>query len=89
LYRVEAVYLSRSGKADIPIDLSKDALCHGPYTKLACIHEKVVRLIAVGSPAKLPDKSGDRCEMEEVSSNEQEVFDVVEGSRRVRKEEAF
>jgi hypothetical protein len=44
-HRVEAVFLSQNEKTANPIDVSKEALCFGPFTRLGKIYEKIGCLV--------------------------------------------
>jgi hypothetical protein len=90
-YRVEAVYLSQNGKTATPIDVGKEALCFGPYTRLAWIHERVVRLIAGESPARRLAEKGETDEKAKSKEgrSKEEVLNGVEESRGIEKREVL
>lgn len=54
--RIEAVYCSQNWKGATPIEISKEALCFGPYTELTRIYERVVRLVEREGSARKADE---------------------------------
>ena len=83
-YRVEAVYYSQNGEAAEPIDVAKEALCLGPYTKLTRIYERVVRL-AEGYAGRTEESNWaeEKVTSQEAKSKQQKVINERDESKRV------